>query len=589
MAVKPQLLSVLETGRAAAIAAASGYTEGVLAETGQTAPPVGVLAPGRFLATAPDGRSLDTLYDQPLIWTRTAVKEGLTADAALARAGNMLTALTLTVMADTRRSVYAADIGQRPALTGYVRMLNPPSCDRCVILAGKWYRWNEGFRRHPRCDCQHIPASEDIAGDHRTDPYEYFNSLTSQQQERTFGRSEARAIREGADIYRVSNVRMRGLATPSGARRFGAPSRLTVDDIFRNAGTRTRAIRMLEQEGYILPRGQVAARFSPGVRTDEQIIAAGRGRGTYSIGGTTVTTRRAARFDAATTGIRDPLNRHTMTAAERRLYDANYRLQYARRNGAIPRSVGLNSADVAAGARGIAATPERIAQLEEDLARQIARIRPNTAVHRVYLALGLDDAAKAEVVFDRITAATAPRTAAGAGSGGAQPPRKPPAAGAFDDPPDGSDPAALTAYWRGRQDALGFDLGPENLDPWEIQIAERMRARGETIDWIRKLPSTPTNDFRWDRGDRAVLVEAKSPKAKYSTIRARIYEAVKRARDHQPPVIKDVFLIDIGLERLTPDLRDQLQQYNRDRSRFQIAELWLMSDDGRDLTRIELL
>lgn len=35
---------------------------------------------------------------------------------------------------------------------GYVRMLTPPSsCDRCVILAGRWYRWNQGFERHPMC------------------------------------------------------------------------------------------------------------------------------------------------------------------------------------------------------------------------------------------------------------------------------------------------------------------------------------------------------------------------------------------------------------------------------------------------------
>ncbi len=96
-------------------------------------------------------------------------------------------------------------------------MLNPPSCSRCIILAGRWYRWNEGFRRHPRCDCQHIPASESVAGDMRVDPYETFRSMTLEEQERTFGRSQARAIRDGADIYRVVNINQRGLATAKGA------------------------------------------------------------------------------------------------------------------------------------------------------------------------------------------------------------------------------------------------------------------------------------------------------------------------------------------------------------------------------------
>src|SRR5690348_18342012 len=37
-------------------------------------------------------------------------------------------------------------------------LLNPPSCQRCAILAGRWYRWSQGFLRHPRCDCVNLPA-----------------------------------------------------------------------------------------------------------------------------------------------------------------------------------------------------------------------------------------------------------------------------------------------------------------------------------------------------------------------------------------------------------------------------------------------
>ena len=54
-----------------------------------------------------------------------------------------------------------------------------------------------------------------------------------------------------------------------------------------------------------------------------------------------------------------------MTAAERSLYDAHYRLQFARQTGRVPRSIGNNSADIYA--NPIVATPERLAELEQAL------------------------------------------------------------------------------------------------------------------------------------------------------------------------------------------------------------------------------
>ncbi|WP_345750102.1 VG15 protein [Microbacterium rhizophilus] len=402
--VRDQALGVVDAGRRAAVSLALPYTAAVLEETGQNAAATGALSAAAFVTTAPDGRDLGSLYDTAVIKAKTAVKQGTAPALARDVAGRWLTMTTLTVLADTRREVFAADITQRPALTGYVRMLNPPSCRRCAILAGRWYRWNEGFQRHPRCDCQHIPAVEDVGGDLRTDPYAYFRSLSVAEQDAVFGAAEARAIRDGGDIYRAVNVSNRGLATARSARRYGTPSRLTIEDIYaKSNGDRARAIAMMRDEGYILPRGQVAVRYAPGVRTDAQVLAAGRGGGTFLVGDQRVVTGRAQRFDAAASGQRDPLNRATMTAAERRLYDATYRLEYARRNGYVPRSVGLNSADAASGARGVVATPERIEQLEAELARQITGIDPKKTpgLYRLMQALGLDSDAAA-VVFDRI-------------------------------------------------------------------------------------------------------------------------------------------------------------------------------------------
>lgn len=378
--VRPRMLSVVEAGRAAAVANAIPYTPAVLAETGQVDAGVGALAQAAFLASAPDGRDMGSLLDESIVKAKTVVAGGAGPGEALASSGRWLSMVTLTTLADTRRMVYQADIIQRPTLTGYVRMLNMPSCRRCIALAGKWFRWNEGFQRHPNCDCTHIPGAENVVGDARTDPYLAFKSMTEEQQEQTFGRSEARAIREGADLYKVVNQSVRKLPTANSA----------IDRIYRTAGTRSNAIRMLQQQGFILDRGQVNVPLSPGVRTDAQVLAAGRGRGAVTIGGQTVTTGRAARFDATRTGVRDPLNRSTMTAAERRLYDASYRLRYARTAGNVPRSIGPSTADRFASP--IPATPERLAELERDLAREVAKLddpRVPQSVLRVARALGL--------------------------------------------------------------------------------------------------------------------------------------------------------------------------------------------------------
>lgn len=191
-----------------------------------------------------------SLLDEAVVVTKAAIKDGATVRAALERGSSWLTRTTLTVMADTRRHVYHADVIQRRGM-GYARMLNPPSCARCAVLAGKWYGWNRGFLRHPGCDCIHIPSPESLSDHYVTSPTEYFESLSTEQQDRIFTKTGARAIRDGADVARVVNVQQRGLGTAKGKARFGTPSRMTVDDIYRTAGTRANAIRMLQNEGYV--------------------------------------------------------------------------------------------------------------------------------------------------------------------------------------------------------------------------------------------------------------------------------------------------------------------------------------------------
>jgi len=382
LSVGPAVLETVELGRAASVVRSVGYTDAVLAETNQEAPATGQLNQARFLQSAPNGQPMADVVSGSVVQAKVAVKSGLPAQEALGQAERWLTGVVLTALADTGRSVVGADIARRPTLTGYVRMLNPPSCSRCIILAGKFFRWNEGFQRHPRCDCKHIPAQDADwakAEGFIADPYEAFKAMSPAEQERVFGRIEARAIRDGADIYRIENTKLRGLGTAKGREKFGTPTKMTIDDIYRTAGNRKNAIAAMEREGYITGP-QVAG---------GNVIGQRLGFGQLGKGGRAAGARNAV-LDANASGVRDPLNRYTMTAAERRLFDANYRLNEARMTGNRPGTVGANSADKYTKPRPLAAG--ELARLEKALQVQVnAAAKPDTpeSIKRLARLLGL--------------------------------------------------------------------------------------------------------------------------------------------------------------------------------------------------------
>lgn len=186
----------------------------MLAEQGIPDEPVATVATASLAGVASDGRTL----------------EGLFAQASSPFALSMMVA---TQVQDAARGAASVATAVRPNVTGYVRMLNPPSCSRCAILAGKFYKWNDGFQRHPKCDCRHIPSTEDRAGDLTTNPDAYFHSLPGAadlekrypdltiaarreagvySQEDIFTKAGAQAIRDGGDISQIVNAR-RGMST----------------------------------------------------------------------------------------------------------------------------------------------------------------------------------------------------------------------------------------------------------------------------------------------------------------------------------------------------------------------------------------
>jgi len=313
------IVGVLTAAQLAAATEGSRYVSKVLAETRQVDLPVGDVVPAAFAGVAASGLALEEVTYNSVLRTKHRIKEGDTVANALKAGGSYLSMVALSEIADAGRGSVAAGMSARPSVAGYVRMLNTPSCPACVILAGKWYRWNTGFQRHPRCDCRHIPAAESMSGDLSTDPYAYFNSLSKEAQDKAWGFNDARAVRDGGDIYRVTNIRNRGLGTAKSNARYGTPSRMTIDDIYSQAGHRTNAIKMMREEGYI-----TGAQVGGG-----NLIGQREGFGALGRGGTRKGAT-AAVTEARLTGVRDPLNRYTMTAAERRLYDADLMMQTVR-------------------------------------------------------------------------------------------------------------------------------------------------------------------------------------------------------------------------------------------------------------------
>lgn len=197
-------------GQMAAAAGADPYISAV-----SSAVPLGAVQPRAFAGVASDGRNLLSLLQQPAIKALVGIAGGYPPERALQIGGNSLMSIAGTMVMDAARASEHTAIAARPAITGYVRVLNPPSCARCAILAGKWYRWNQGFQRHPRCDCVHEPSQRNDA--RPTQPKEYFDSLPRKLQERYFGKADSALIRSGevdlitqmsrkTNLYRKSGV-----------------------------------------------------------------------------------------------------------------------------------------------------------------------------------------------------------------------------------------------------------------------------------------------------------------------------------------------------------------------------------------------
>jgi len=205
------------------------------------APAAGRLVPEAFAGVASDGRDLGSLLEQPVIRARAAGGgvDGLAAGRA------QLDLIVWTQVADAAREAVQVGIVARSRVGGYVRMLVGKSCPRCVILAGAFYRWNRGFRRHERCDCRHIPAAEDTADEWRTDP----RKAIASGQVHGFTKAQLKAIGDGADPAQVVNAE-RGTSTAVVA---GRTLQVTTEGTTRRGYASSVRRSIAEQRGQVVP------------------------------------------------------------------------------------------------------------------------------------------------------------------------------------------------------------------------------------------------------------------------------------------------------------------------------------------------
>lgn len=241
--------SVVSAAQLAAVRQSERYVTITLAAQGIDVAPEGLLNPTGFVGMPNGGPPVRVLMDLPRIRALEAVQNGATSRDALAIGRDRLDRYASTLVQDAGRAGDSVATFVRPRV-GWVRMVNPPCCKDCAIQAGRWFRSNQGFQRHPKCDCVHVPAAEDTAQDVSTN----VTSLFQNGQVTGLRPSQERAISSGADPISVVNADRRRsddrMSTTAAARK--GSTRLTPEGIYAQAGeNREIALSLLQQHGYI--------------------------------------------------------------------------------------------------------------------------------------------------------------------------------------------------------------------------------------------------------------------------------------------------------------------------------------------------
>lgn len=268
--IEPILLTAAFTAQERIAKGALAYIPDVMDEQSMDIPKTALYVAGakNFVGTAGDGLPVASLFYESIIKAKTSVGNGFTIPQALDSSGKWLTTATGTMLSDTGRSAEKV-AGHARKVKLWVRMLEPPSCGRCVILAGKTSGSSEAFLRHPKCDCRNIPSSENVDDSPLTDPRAYFESLDAESRVKLMGSAaNARAMDDGADLNQIINAYRKSGGVRS-AQVNGRNMKFTNEGITR----RGYAYSQMSKAEYVKAQGEIRRREGGSKRSQSRLKA----------------------------------------------------------------------------------------------------------------------------------------------------------------------------------------------------------------------------------------------------------------------------------------------------------------------------
>lgn len=203
------LVAAIAAGQTGAAALIPAFLADELADTDAPDDRVPGVVPAAFGGVTASGIPLAALADLLLFRMLTALRGGMSLHDVLVRGLDQALTYVSTEITDAACTAMHVQLVADRRLAGYERVVQLPACDRCIVLAGRFYRWSAGFRRHPRCRCTMRPVTREQYRSENLDnyPQALFDAMSPAEQDRAFGVGNAAAIRAGADISQVVNTR----------------------------------------------------------------------------------------------------------------------------------------------------------------------------------------------------------------------------------------------------------------------------------------------------------------------------------------------------------------------------------------------
>lgn len=205
--IATRLFSLLGAAQLGAARDGAAMVPAALEQTGFPEKALATVNPTAFVGWSSQGFRLDSL-----LWLAPSIAEqqGGPLVQQMAVGQLFLDRVVQLQIQDAGRAASGATITSTPNV-GYVRMVNPPCCQHCAILGGKWYRYSAGFDRHEGCDCIHRPAHSHEA------PSGYVDMVPSLEEISDLTDAQRRALADGADLNQVVNAYR--YSTPSGRKK----------------------------------------------------------------------------------------------------------------------------------------------------------------------------------------------------------------------------------------------------------------------------------------------------------------------------------------------------------------------------------